>query len=165
MEIFGRAVLAAALLLPTAALAADPVVGEQAIVGALTPKPRTRGLVVEAAPPPTIDLAIPFDLDSADLGRDAVAQLRALGGALASPALGRFAFELAGHTDSRGTAAYNQALSERRAETVKRYLVEQFGIAPARLRTVGWGFQKPRDPAHPEDAANRRVQVTNLGSG
>lgn len=157
--------LVAAALLAPAARAADPVVGEQAIVGALTPKPRTRGLVVQAAPPPTIDLAIPFDFDSADLSRDAVGQVRELGTALASPALGPFTFELAGHTDARGTPGYNQALSQRRAETVKRALVEQFGIAPTRLKTVGWGFQKPKDPAHPEDAVNRRVQVTNLGNG
>ncbi len=163
-------IVAIALLLagtwgPAPVRAADPVVGAQTIVGALTPKPRTRGLRIEAGPPPTIDLAIPFDFDSAELSHDALDQARALGAALASPGLSGFAFELAGHTDARGAAAYNQALSQRRAETLKRFLVDQYGIAPARLKTVGWGASKLKDPARPEDGVNRRVQVTNLGNG
>ncbi len=50
---------------------------------------------------------------------------------------------LEGHTDSRGTEAYNQKLSERRAESVKNYLVEKFGIDSSRLSTKGYGESKP----------------------
>jgi len=48
-----------------------------------------------------------------------------------------------GHTDSRGADAYNQDLSRRRAESVKNYLVEKFGVSPARLTAVGYGESKP----------------------
>jgi len=50
---------------------------------------------------------------------------------------------LEGHTDSRGTEAYNQKLSERRAESVKNYLVDKFGIESSRLSTKGYGESKP----------------------
>jgi len=48
-----------------------------------------------------------------------------------------------GHTDNRGTYDYNIKLSERRAESVRKYLVEKFGIAPERLTTKGYGYTKP----------------------
>lgn len=51
--------------------------------------------------------------------------------------------EIGGHTDNRGTASYNMKLSERRAESVKNYLVEKFGIESSRLSTKGYGFSKP----------------------
>jgi OOP family OmpA-OmpF porin len=65
-----------------------------------------------------------------------------------------------GHTDNVGTAAYNQALSQRRAEAVKRYLTSR-GIASSRMDTVGLGFTQPvADNATAEGRAkNRRVEV------
>ena len=51
--------------------------------------------------------------------------------------------ELEGHTDSIGTEEYNLRLSERRAESVKNYLVENFGIDASRLSSVGYGESKP----------------------
>ena len=48
-----------------------------------------------------------------------------------------------GHTDSRGPAAYNERLSSRRADAVKRMLVTDFGIAPQRLSSVGYGESQP----------------------
>ncbi|MBK0402100.1 OmpA family protein [Adhaeribacter sp. BT258] len=50
--------------------------------------------------------------------------------------------EISGHTDSRGSAAYNQALSLKRAKAVVNYLNEK-GISEARLKAVGYGAQKP----------------------
>ena len=50
-----------------------------------------------------------------------------------------------GHTDSIGTAAYNQKLSERRAAAVKRYLVSK-GVSANRLDTVGYGKSRPIAP-------------------
>ena len=64
-----------------------------------------------------------------------------------------------GHSDERGTTEYNLALSERRAVTVKTYLVS-LGIAPDRVRIVSYGEEFPFDPGH-NDAAwatNRRAQ-------
>jgi outer membrane protein OmpA-like peptidoglycan-associated protein len=48
-----------------------------------------------------------------------------------------------GHTDNRGKYEYNIRLSERRAESVKNYLVEKFGIEASRLSTKGYGYTKP----------------------
>jgi len=64
-----------------------------------------------------------------------------------------------GHTDSIGTEAYNQKLSERRADSVKKYLVGK-GIASSRLETVGYGELRPiasNDTAEGR-AMNRRVE-------
>ncbi|RMF19309.1 MAG: OmpA family protein, partial [Deltaproteobacteria bacterium] len=65
-----------------------------------------------------------------------------------------------GHTDSTGSAAYNQKLSERRAATVKAYLVGR-GIAADRVDSVGYGETRPRasnDTAEGR-AQNRRVEI------
>lgn len=65
-----------------------------------------------------------------------------------------------GHTDNFGTAAYNQKLSERRANSVKEYFVKK-GIEPARLSTAGYGFTRPvAGNETPEGRAlNRRVEL------
>jgi outer membrane protein OmpA-like peptidoglycan-associated protein len=66
-----------------------------------------------------------------------------------------------GHTDATGTAAYNMALSERRALSVADYLVKQ-GIDPARLILVGKGPTEPMTENH-FDPRNRRVQFVRMG--
>lgn len=64
-----------------------------------------------------------------------------------------------GHTDARGTADYNQTLSERRADAVKAYL-EAAGIASGRLRPVGFGASRPLVPNDgASDDLNRRVEL------
>ncbi len=67
--------------------------------------------------------------------------------------------EVQGHTDNRGGATYNQSLSERRAASVKRYLVSH-GIAAERLASKGYGFDRPLVPNTSDQnrALNRRVQ-------
>ena len=69
-------------------------------------------------------------------------------------------FVIEGHTDLGGSPQHNQALSERRAAAVKRYLVEH-GIAPERLTTVGYGSTRPltTDPSPATQAMNRRVTL------
>jgi outer membrane protein OmpA-like peptidoglycan-associated protein len=69
--------------------------------------------------------------------------------------------EVAGHTDSTGTDAYNQALSERRANSVATYLTSQ-GVMQARLITVGMGESMPvADNSTTQGRAlNRRVEIT-----
>ncbi|HEX7062894.1 MAG TPA: OmpA family protein [Woeseiaceae bacterium] len=69
--------------------------------------------------------------------------------------------EVAGHTDSTGTDAYNQALSERRAASVAQYLASQ-GVDQQRLMTVGVGESRPvADNSTAEGRqANRRVEIT-----
>ena len=61
-----------------------------------------------------------------------------------------------------GGETYNQDLSERRADTIKKYLTEKYGIAGANLVTVGYGKTKPKDSNAPLDPVNRRVQVVNM---
>ncbi|MEM1161353.1 MAG: OmpA family protein [Pseudomonadota bacterium] len=68
--------------------------------------------------------------------------------------------DVIGHTDSRGTVAYNQGLSERRASAVQNYLTNQ-GVAPARMAAYGQGENAPVADNNTVDgrAANRRVEL------
>ncbi|MDJ0803726.1 MAG: peptidoglycan-associated lipoprotein Pal [Desulfobacterales bacterium] len=64
-----------------------------------------------------------------------------------------------GHCDERGTAEYNLALGERRAESARAYLID-LGIASSRLSTISYGEERPLDPRSNEEAwaKNRRSQ-------
>jgi outer membrane protein OmpA-like peptidoglycan-associated protein len=110
---------------------------------------------------PKIDLEINFDYNSDRISAKSLPSVQALGRALANPDLKGSTFILAGHTDAKGGDAYNQDLSERRADSMKRYLVEKSGIPAADLVTVGYGKTKLKDPANPLSEVNRRVQVVN----
>jgi outer membrane protein OmpA-like peptidoglycan-associated protein len=74
-------------------------------------------------------------------------------------------FQVEGHTDNMGSDLYNQALSEKRAVSVKQYLVEHFSIAPERLITVGFGESQPRQTNETSEGrgVNRRVEFVTLG--
>ena len=111
---------------------------------------------------PKIDLEINFDYNSADISAKSRPSVQALGRALSNPDLKGSTFVVAGHTDAAGGEAYNQDLSERRADSIKRYLVDKFGIAGTDLVTVGYGKTKLKDPANPLAEVNRRVQVVNM---
>jgi peptidoglycan-associated lipoprotein len=67
------------------------------------------------------------------------------------------AVTIEGHCDERGTTAYNLALGERRAQSIKKFLVNA-GIDASRLQTISYGKEKPLDPGHNEAAwtKNRR---------
>lgn len=71
--------------------------------------------------------------------------------------------EIAGHTDNIGSADYNQDLSDRRAESVREYLVSQ-GIASSNLTTAGYGFSEPMASNDTEEGRqeNRRVEIRIL---
>ena len=84
-----------------------------------------------------------------------------LGEALSDPQLKGSTFVVAGHTDGIGSEGYNQDLSERRADTIKKFLVDKYHIADSDLVTVGYGKTKLKDTANPADPLNRRVQVVN----
>jgi len=111
---------------------------------------------------PKIDLEINFDYNSANISARSLPSVQALGRALSNPDLKGSTFVVAGHTDAAGSDAYNQDLSERRADSIKRYLVEKFGLAGSDLVTVGYGKTKLKDPANPLSQVNRRVQVANM---
>ena len=115
-----------------------------------------------ASTKPKIDLEIQFDYNSADIRKSSVPEVQELGKALSDANLKGSTFVIAGHTDAIGTEAYNQGLSERRAETIKQYLTEKYGINGSDLVTVGYGKSKPKDANAPTDPTNRRVQVVNM---
>jgi outer membrane protein OmpA-like peptidoglycan-associated protein len=111
---------------------------------------------------PKIDLEINFDYNSAEISAKSLPSVQALGRALSNPDLKGSTFIVAGHTDAAGGETYNQDLSERRADSIKRYLVDKFSIAGPDLVTVGYGKTKLKDSANPLADANRRVQVVNM---
>lgn len=71
--------------------------------------------------------------------------------------------QIEGHCDERGTAEYNLALGERRANSVKKYLIS-LGVPAERLSTISYGKEMPLDPGHNEQAwaKNRRAHFTIL---
>jgi outer membrane protein OmpA-like peptidoglycan-associated protein len=115
-----------------------------------------------AASKPKIDLEIQFDYNSDKITATSMPSVQALGKALSDANLKGSTFVVAGHTDSIGSEGYNQDLSERRADTIKRHLTEKYGISGTDLVTVGYGESKPKDPKAPMDPINRRVQVVNM---
>jgi OOP family OmpA-OmpF porin len=70
---------------------------------------------------------------------------------------------VSGHTDHKGTAEYNQKLSERRADAVVDYLVTKFSLDRSKLAAVGYGFDKLKNSADPLSGENRRVEIVNGG--
>jgi outer membrane protein OmpA-like peptidoglycan-associated protein len=152
------------------------VISGSQIEQALTP-PHTRGLTLRATSdptavttarataeaPPSIDLDIPFALNSSELQPQAAAQLEQLRAALSSQSLLKDRFVIAGHTDATGSVTYNRTLSQRRAETVKGFLVAG-GVPAERLQTIGYGAERLLTPDRPADARNRRVEIKNLGA-
>ena len=111
---------------------------------------------------PKIDLEINFDYNSADISAKSLPSVQALGRALTNNDLKGSTFVVAGHTDAAGGEGYNQDLSERRADAIKRYLVDKYGINGTDLVTVGYGKSKLKDPSQPMAEVNRRVQVVNM---
>ncbi|MGZ5172455.1 MAG: OmpA family protein [Burkholderiales bacterium] len=110
---------------------------------------------------PKIDLEINFEFNSAVIGSKAMPQVTELGKALTSADLKGRTFILAGFTDAKGSETYNQGLSERRADAVRQFLSQKYGIPQGNLVTVGYGATQLKDPANPLAAENRRVQVIN----
>ena len=113
---------------------------------------------------PAIDLEITFDYNSANISKKSLSSVQALGKALSSEDLKGATFVVAGHTDAVGGEEYNQDLSERRADAIKRDLTDKYGIAGADLVTVGYGKGKPKAGVAPTDPSNRRVQVVNMAN-
>jgi outer membrane protein OmpA-like peptidoglycan-associated protein len=111
---------------------------------------------------PKVDLEINFDYNSAAVTPKAEPQLNSLGKALTSKELAGSVIMLGGHTDAKGSDDYNQGLSERRAETVKRFLIDNYKIPAANLVTAGYGKKGPKNPSDLYAAENRRVEIVNM---
>lgn len=101
-----------------------------------------------------------FEYDSATLQASAINQLQKLGTLIQRNPKATFTVE--GYTDSFGTPDYNLDLSQRRADSVKQYLVEAMGISSAQIETRGYGAAKFRTSPNgsiEEQSPNRRVEV------
>ena len=101
--------------------------------------------------------AIYFDFDKSDIQSDARSSLEKVADYLKKNPKVKIVIE--GNCDELGTEEYNMALGERRALSVRRYLVS-LGVAPERMGTVSYGEDQPIDPAHNETAwvLNRNCQ-------
>lgn len=106
-----------------------------------------------------------FDFDKSNIRPSAAGALEKAAVLLRERAKGVVRIE--GHTDSKGRPAYNQRLSERRAEAVRRWLVAREGLTTIRFVTVGFGATRPKVPNTKPDGSddpagrqiNRRVEI------
>jgi hypothetical protein len=132
------------------------------MVEKLAPAPRTRGITRNIVPTPAkIDLTVHFDFNSNNLQDRSKPLLDNLAAAMKNDRLSELKFRVEGHTDAKGSASYNEALSRRRADAVVSYLAQQ-GINTTRLQPEGKGFRELFDAAEPLSALNRRVSVVTI---
>ncbi|TXH97053.1 MAG: OmpA family protein [Pseudomonas sp.] len=116
-------------------------------------------VVAEPAEPVRVELDVKFDFDKAVVKQESQPDIRALADFMSQYPSTSTVVE--GHTDSVGTDAYNQNLSERRANAVRDVLVNQYGVGASRVSSVGYGESRPvADNATAEGRAiNRRVEA------
>ena len=111
----------------------------------------------EASRPAALSLPVQFSFDSAEILPSAKGQLDAIAAGIRMlPTTQKVVIE--GHTDAVGTEQYNEGLSQRRAQSVRRYLVAVHGIDASRLEAVGRGEVSPLPGRDPNASENRRVQ-------
>ena len=110
---------------------------------------------------PTLSLLIQFDFDSARVRPESQQALTNLSQALQSTELRGSKFAVEGHTDAKGSPAYNQRLSELRALAVRDFLKAQ-GVEEERLLAAGKGASELANSEQPFAAENRRVLIVNL---
>jgi OOP family OmpA-OmpF porin len=106
-----------------------------------------------------VTLNVEFDFDKSDIRKEFHQEIGNLAAVMKKyPDLNIL---LEGHTDSIGGVKYNEKLSERRANAVKKYLVEKFGIEASRLTTKGYGLTRPVASNATKDGRqkNRRVDA------
>lgn len=114
---------------------------------------------------PSLDFEIYFPFNSSNVQKSAETTLQKIGQILSNEAFQDRGFLIAGHTDAKGRPEPNQVVSQRRADSVKAYLVKHYNIDPARLRVIGYGKEQLKDPSQPFASINRRVQIINLPDG
>ncbi len=108
-----------------------------------------------------LNLAVEFDTASYSLRQSSIRLLNELGRALSDSRLSDLIVFVNGHTDSDGSDEYNLRLSYNRAESVKQFLVSNFGISPRRLLVRGYGEGMPLEPntTAANKQTNRRVEI------
>jgi outer membrane protein OmpA-like peptidoglycan-associated protein len=101
-----------------------------------------------------------FDFDSSKLRSEAYPVLEKIAESLKEDGGKEFKVLIKGHTDSKGSDAYNMKLSQRRAEAVRKALVDRFGVPASMLTAKGYGEREPLVPNDTESnrQKNRRVE-------
>lgn len=124
--------------------------------------------VKETATEIRIELAadVLFDFDKATIKPEAASALHNVAEIIKDKGKGRN-IRIDGHTDGKGSASYNQKLSERRAQSVKQWLAQKEGLGQVKMTTQGFGMTKPVAPNTKPDGSddpegrqkNRRVEI------
>lgn len=122
-----------------------------------------KGCYIELEETVTIDLNLEFDTNSADIRPRHIPEIQRVVDFLRQYPTAHAVIE--GHTDSSGSAAYNQKLSERRAEAVRAYLVKSSGIAAERLTSVGYGEERPIASNDSAEGMQKNRRVSAVISG
>ena len=125
---------------------------------------RTRGIAAKSQVPFSgqLQLSVQFEFASATISVESRQLLTTLGSAMSSTVLAQKRFRIEGHTDAVGDPQVNQRLSERRAQSVRQFLIEKANVQADRLIAVGKGSSEPTDLANPAASINRRVVVVAL---
>jgi OOP family OmpA-OmpF porin len=144
--------------------AAAPVVVEEikpqaaapVVVQEVKPQPRVAKEIVEKG---RTTLNVLFDFDKSSIKKNAFSDINDLVAVMKQYTDLNVTIE--GHTDSKGSAAYNKKLSQRRADAIKKYMVEKGGIDAKRLNAKGFGLEKPVASNSTKEgrAKNRRVEA------
>jgi OOP family OmpA-OmpF porin len=121
--------------------------------------------VAEVAPTPEpaetvrVELDVKFDFDKSKVKEESYGDIKNLADFMNQYPQTNTTVE--GHTDSVGTDAYNQKLSERRANAVREVLVDQYGVGSERVGSVGYGESRPvaDNATEAGRAVNRRVEA------
>lgn len=123
------------------------------------------GALKDESSRPAVALKVLFETNSDVILSQYYSNLNELGKVLSQPQYATYRIQIQGHTDSVGSERYNRVLSQKRAESVKQYLLQHFSIKPTNLTAAGYGKSDPIAPNEtPEGRSkNRRVQVVNLG--
>ncbi|SDH00107.1 OmpA-OmpF porin, OOP family [Pseudomonas flavescens] len=123
------------------------------------PIPEPAPVVEEAPQVVRVELDVKFDFDKAAVKEESYGDIKNLADFLNQ--YPQTSTTVEGHTDSVGTDAYNQKLSERRANAVRDVLVNQYGVGANRVNSAGYGESRPvADNATEEGRAiNRRVEA------
>ena len=172
--------IAGALAFPATALAQTDYTANEIVKHFVPEEETTRGVTIgatgfgndddsatAATPAPAavlsedaFNLSVTFGLNSDRLTGRAERNLREFAKALKRPELSELNFAIEGHTDDSGSDAYNQELSERRANAVVRFLAGE-GVESGRLKPRGYGESRPKvsQGSHPD---NRRVETRLL---
>ncbi|KIC35162.1 OmpA family protein [Leisingera sp. ANG-M7] len=108
-----------------------------------------------------INIQISFDFDSAALRADQEPKLANMCASM--KALDGTVFQIIGHTDSSGSAAYNERLSLLRAQEVRRHLISSCGVREDMLKAIGMGETAPFNQDNTRADENRRVEFQALG--